>query len=117
MMVNRLFPGKMKLAVARSGETTVVAVVGEIDMSSAELFMVGVREQLLCGPVVLDLSGLAFMDSAGVSALTTLAHEASDQGRSLTIRPQLPRTIEMVLELTGVLGVLPIGSKPKPAGR
>jgi anti-anti-sigma factor len=65
-------PGPMGIEIDHAGAAPVVRLSGEIDRSNAgEL-----EPRLLAlapGPVVLDLSGLAFLGSAGMQVLFTLA--------------------------------------------
>jgi anti-sigma B factor antagonist len=80
----------------------VLYVSGELDMASIDEFEEGVR---LCldgeGEVVLDLSGLSFMDSTGVNAILSLAREVGD--RSVVLRHP-SRTVLKVLDIVRIDG-------------
>jgi anti-sigma B factor antagonist len=87
----------------------VVAVSGEIDMTVAAQF----RERLasvLTGGVprmVVDLSGVPFMDSAGLGVLTGLHRVMTSQGGLLVLAS--PRqAVARVLSLTDVDQVIPV---------
>lgn len=54
-----------------------------------------------CGPVVLDLSALRFMDSSGARLTVRLNSRAELHGVHLSMRLG-PRPVERVLELTGM---------------
>jgi anti-sigma B factor antagonist len=82
-------------------------VRGEIDLASAEQFEERACQAVMDTPgssVLMDLSGVTFMDSAGIRALIRLMELRS--GRSLVVRPS--RQVFMLLELVALTdGVLP----------
>jgi anti-anti-sigma factor len=88
-----------------SGETVLVRVVGELDLSTHERLrepLVGAAEA--GKSVVVDLSECEFIDSSGIRALL-LGHEAvtsnhDGKGQVLVAGPQ-PQ-VQRVLEMTGV---------------
>jgi anti-sigma B factor antagonist len=56
----------------RPDGAVVLAATGEIDMSNAEDFtaaLTGARQEAVEGPVVLDLTGVEYIDSAGLAAV------------------------------------------------
>ena len=65
-----------------------MAVAGEIDMATAP----ELRERLVAasaegeGAVVVDLSGVAFMDSSGFAVLVTASQRLRSAGRDLVVR-------------------------------
>ena len=92
-----------ELVTEPQADRAVVHVSGELDIATAPDFETAVREQLAQGPVVLDLSGLDFMDSSGVRALDAVLREDG----SLVLRPELTELVRQVLDITGLLGELP----------
>jgi len=90
------------VALERTDELIVATVVGEIDMSNA----VRIRERIagFVTPedwaVVLDLSELTFIDSAGLYALSVLAELLEERRQRLfvCVRPSgsIARTVELV---------------------
>jgi anti-anti-sigma factor len=104
----------LRLSTTRPGGRRVVAAVGEVDIATAGEFAARLRAELACGPVVLDLSELVFVDSAGVRALNDLLEEIDRCGWTLRVRPVLSLGVRRVLELTGMLELLPIGDEPEP---
>jgi anti-anti-sigma factor len=58
--------------------------------------------------VFVDLSAVTFLDSAGVRVLNTLARDASDAGSELRLGSDLRPNVVQVLELTGMMAVLPM---------
>jgi anti-anti-sigma factor len=106
-------PG-LQWTVERLGGRAVIGVTGELDIASVGRLEPAVRAELPQGPVVLDLSGLSFMDSSGVRLIDTLLREADAEGWTLTFRSGLQRGVRQVLEITGMLAVLPLdGGAPQ----
>jgi anti-anti-sigma factor len=84
------------------GSVGVLAVVGEIDMASADEF----RDRLLAGlqrsgSLEVDLGGVTFIDSSGLAALVRLRTEAEILGRNVALVKVSPSTARL-LELTGL---------------
>ena len=98
--------------VWREGRRMVVALGGEQDMSTAT----GVAEALAGaaalgdGDVVLDLSGVTFMDAAIVGALLAARNDLRSQARALTVRVP-SRQARSVLGMCGLTGL--IDSRPQ----
>jgi anti-sigma B factor antagonist len=93
------------LSITRSNEdgSVVLALAGELDVISAP----ELAEQLealaadASPRVLLDLSGLSFVDSAGVSVLVKARHAAEESGRRLILR----NATEQVHQVFSVLGL------------
>jgi anti-anti-sigma factor len=96
----------------RRGGWTVLAVAGELDLATADEFATAVRDQLADNRVLLDLRELSFMDSSGVRVLDALQRDVDRGDRNLAIRGEFQDNVRMVLEMTGMLGVLPIREEP-----
>lgn len=101
------------LAVERLGTIVVVAVSGEVDMSNAGEIRQGLLQSVWNEDqaLILDLSELSFIDSAGLHVvfdLLTILQER-DKQMSLVVPPEIhPRR---AIELVGLDGVLPIHSE------
>ena len=80
---------------------------GEVDLASAGELVARGRAALDEGGLVLDLESVSFMDSSGVRALEALMRVADETGAPFEVRPQLARNVRQVLEMTGLLYVLP----------
>ncbi len=91
---------------------TTVSVAGELDLATAGGLSDAVRRGFETGGVTLDLRDVTFMDSSGVRALNTALREAAEHGRELRVTEGLHPSVVQVLELTGMLGLLPL----EPAG-
>ena len=86
---------------------SVVAAAGELDIAHTDELTAALWEQLAQGPVHLDVSGLTFMDSSGVRLLDALMRDVDANGWTLTLSTQLHPAVRRVLELTGMLALLP----------
>lgn len=81
----------------------VLVLAGELDAASAPELQRRL-DQLLAQPharVMLDLNGLAFVDSAGVSVLIRAKQAAETQGRTLVLRRPTEQ-LERVFALVGL---------------
>jgi anti-anti-sigma factor len=69
-----------------------VRVTGELDMSTVNDLLDGVRPHLLAasGDVTLDLSQLSFMDSSGLLAFLDMSKELEGRGRLVLRSPSGP---------------------------
>jgi anti-sigma B factor antagonist len=74
----------------------VLTVTGEIDMSNAAEFGVALDRELAAGTVVtVDLTGVAYLDSAGVAVLF-------DRADAHDLRLVAPRLLDRVLRVSGL---------------
>jgi anti-sigma B factor antagonist len=92
----------------RDGVLHIIRVEGELDVANAEHLERELRrvEATDALSIVLDLSGLQFIDSTGVRVLF-LAHarSLSDSNRLALLRG--PKAVQRVFELTGIHDRLP----------
>ncbi len=91
------------------GDPVVVTVRGHLDLDSAPVLTTAL-DQVLDGPaphVVVDLSGVEFCDSTGLSAFVIGHNRAHDAGGWVRLcRPQ--PLVARVLEITNLTSVLPV---------
>ena len=89
-----------ELAVVRQVEVCLIELTGEVDMANAEAL--GERlVQLSDQTVVVDLSGLSFIDSSGIAALIVARNQAKANGHKLVLtRPQ--SNVRRVFGFTGL---------------
>ncbi len=80
-------------------------------MTTAEELDRVVREELALAPVLLDLRDVAFMDSSGLRALDALARHGHEHARALRVHPELSDGVRQILELTGMLEILPLAAR------
>jgi anti-sigma B factor antagonist len=77
----------LSIVVDATGPAPVLQLIGELDIGSAPALRQRLVEVLTSdGDVVVDLSGLTFMDSSGISVLIVAHKRARDQGHRLTLR-------------------------------
>ncbi len=106
-MVNGVLPQRPEFEVTVTSDdgVCVVAVSGELDLDT----MVELSNALAGGgghaTTVVDLRGLTFIDSSGVSGVLAAARRARDAGSRLVCVPG-PPPIQRIFELTGVDTVL-----------
>ena len=85
------------------GESTVVNVSGEVDLSTTPVLRSALVEHLDAGrkDLVLDLSEVGFLDSSGLGMLVSLHRRANDEGGSLRLT-SVQRPVRRVLQITGL---------------
>ncbi|MDW3216116.1 MAG: STAS domain-containing protein [Ilumatobacteraceae bacterium] len=71
----------------------VIEVVGEIDASTAGQLADAIAERE--GDVVIDVAGVAFIDSSGIRALIASQQAVEAQGATLTIRNPSPAVLRL----------------------
>jgi anti-anti-sigma factor len=102
--------------VTQRGGCAVVAVEGELDLSTAEHLENALNSTIdeSEGPVVLDLAALRFCDSAGLAVFVRTHNQLAGQGRRLVIAsPAGP--VQRVLELSGLDQVIATATNPDDA--
>lgn len=95
----------MSLAVSTHEQdgTTIVSVVGEVDVSCASTLRDALDEALASAPasLIVDLAEVPYIDSTGIGVLVGGAHRASDAGIAFAVtNPQ--RNVARVLGMLGV---------------
>jgi anti-sigma B factor antagonist len=109
--------------VTSADTSTVIAVRGEVDVATAPILRRALaeadargRRDLMGGPVVVDLSGVTFIDASGLSVLVGAARWARGEGRMLVLRDPSPATMR-VLEITRLLDGFRIQRREIEVGR
>jgi anti-anti-sigma factor len=105
-------PPEFRVDVTRSPHGAVLALVGELDLATADAFAAEVRHHFDAGPVLLDLGALSFLDSSGVRALDALRRDVDRHGWTLAIAPDLQPGVRRLLDMTGLLAELPFRDPP-----
>ncbi len=93
----------MDVAVQDHGPATVVTVTGEIDLATASQLSTKLDGVDLSRPVVVDLSGVTFIDSSGLNALVQLRQkmQATPTPSRLGVVVSRPST-RRIFEVTGL---------------
>lgn len=100
-------PGQLVIESRSGDDAVVISLRGELDLTSVPQFERELRDAEATGPgrLVIDLSGLDFMDSTGLRALLQARERAKgEDGHQLALR-RGPRQVQRVLELTKTLEV------------
>jgi anti-sigma B factor antagonist len=103
-MNNGVLPQRPEFEVTVSTEdgVRVVAVTGELDLDTMqELNAALAADDAVLATTVLDLRGLTFIDSSGVSGVLSAARRAREAGGRMVCVPG-PPSVRRVFELTGV---------------
>jgi anti-anti-sigma factor len=103
-MNNGVLPKRPEFEVTVSTDdgVRVVAVSGELDLDTmGELNEALAADNGLQATTVVDLRGLTFIDSSGVSGVLSAARRARDAGARLVCVPGSPQ-IRRVFQMTGV---------------
>lgn len=85
------------------GESVTVAVSGELDIATAPRFSARLGELLRRGcprELVIDLSGLSFIDATGLRALTELRRRVEQQ-QAVLVLAGVPAQMQRVIQLIG----------------
>lgn len=95
--------------VARYENLAEVHLIGDLDISSAPLLRQGLLDLLADGSndITLDMAGLGFIDSTGLSVVVGAYKRAREDGRRVVVRNPRPPT-RRVLEISGLDTVIPI---------
>lgn len=106
-------PEPLEITETVEDHSQVLSVSGELDISTARILDGRLRALLQDHRrVVLDLSGLSFIDSSGLAVLIAAARAAESDGGAFAVRAVSPVALR-VLELSGVADRLKL--LPEPA--
>jgi len=92
----------------REGSSLVVAVAGEIDLSTAHQLDDAIRqaEETETSRIVVDLSGLSFVDSTGLSVLLDAIKRNRSDGDRLSFVPSKHEAVTRLLAVTDTTELL-----------
>jgi len=101
--------GTLVVRTAREPDRYLVTFRGELDLANVATAEAQLRKAIDAGdaPVVLDMSGLEFIDSTGIALLVSALGHNGDAAR-LSFVPSNSPAVTRVLELTGLAGRLPL---------
>jgi anti-anti-sigma factor len=99
---------QLQIDVRRDGGRAVLALVGELDMASAERLQQAFDDDALRADttVVLDLAGLQFIDSTGLRVILRALERCRGRGQGFAITRGSPQ-VQRLLSITGVATHLP----------
>jgi anti-sigma B factor antagonist len=98
--------------VAPDGETSVV-LTGELDMASSPELADVLETIIERGPseVVIDFSGLSFVDSSGLAVLVAAQNALTEKGRRLSVHSARRHALR-VFEIAGLGEFLDVRAEP-----
>ncbi|WP_414941363.1 STAS domain-containing protein [Amycolatopsis sp. cmx-11-51] len=90
----------------RSHDAVTIGVAGDIDISTSPRLLAETRALLAGGArvAVIDMTGVGFCDSSGLSVLIQLNRHCAESGIELSIAPS--KVVHRAIELTGLLSTL-----------
>jgi anti-sigma B factor antagonist len=103
-----------RVEVRSEGRASVITVSGELDLASSA----ALEEELVrlaesdSEQVILDLRGLEFMDSTGLSTVVKAHQRAQEAGQRFGL-VRGPQQVQRLLSLTGVAERLPFADTPE----
>lgn len=98
----------LSIEITTADDEAVLALGGELDPHTAGSLADAIAAlDPPASRVVLDLSALTFVDSAGLRVLLAANQELTGQGRAFVLRSPT-ETARRILEITGLLDVLTI---------
>jgi anti-sigma B factor antagonist len=111
-----LAPGEVSLPFFElDGSPSLLALSGELDMASAPVLAEVLEPLTTTGAIIqLDLTGLTFIDAAGIEVLCRAVQRLGPQGRLLAFAPR--PAVRRTMELTGLDGLIEIVDDRGAAG-
>ena len=94
--------------ISRNGDAARILTLGELDIAAVPTLEAEVEAIRSAGHrhVIIDLSGLDFIDSTGLRSLLECEAEARQDGFALSLVPG-PDAVQRIFELTGTRTQLP----------
>jgi len=92
------------------GQAVVVALPAEIDVTNSDEVLATLTRSLTPGVsvVIADMTATVFCDTSGVRALVTAHQDAAARDAELRFAIPEGESVRRVLELTGIIRVLPV---------
>jgi anti-anti-sigma factor len=102
--------GGLGVKLEQEGERVLVRLSGHLDLTSTDAFDAGLRRAVRWSDfgVVLDLSGVTFIDSAGLHALIGAWTLCLTSRRELVVL-SASEQVKQMIELSGLEDLLPLG--------
>ena len=99
----------LAFSVTREAGYAVLSVAGNVDAGTEQRFRDALTSVLAHGVprIIVDLSRVAFMSSAGIGVLMGVRRVLADAGGSLVLASPHGE-VAQVLSITGVAGVIPV---------
>ena len=99
---------RLSTSATTTADGTILALVGSLDIATADQFETAVAEQVRPdGVIVLDAAGLLICDSTGLGAIVRAHRRAVATGSHLVVRSPRPYIADL-LAMTGVDKVIEV---------
>jgi anti-anti-sigma factor len=103
----RMAPEEFAVSAEERDDEVVVDVRGEIDLSTAPVLDQRLSELADAQTLVVDLTGVTFLDSSGLGVLVRTSNKLEDHGGVIRLVVNHPQVLK-VLEITGLASTLPV---------
>ncbi|HEX9093220.1 MAG TPA: STAS domain-containing protein [Coriobacteriia bacterium] len=105
----------LSMDLDQSDELWVLTVAGELDYGECPGFRMQIDRVLRAAPpaLIVDASGLEYLDSSGLGLLLSLSREFASSGGHLVLVTN--DTVDNILEMTRLAGVFSIASNAQQA--
>jgi anti-anti-sigma factor len=95
--------GQLKIDQDITPDATVLRVIGEVDLATVDTLVEAVESSVPTGgSLVLDLTGVEFMDSAGVAAVNRCRRVASASDTRMALRCRAGGPVAQLMGWTGL---------------
>lgn len=110
--------GPVRAEIERRGETCVVRIRGDVDLSNADELRAQIEEAVPNGDpsLSIDLTHTTYLDSAGVQLLFELADRLRQRRSELVLIVPPAAPVRAVLELTGLLAAVTVRDRFDQSG-
>lgn len=98
---------ELSIEVTEDPRATIVAVGGELDLHTAPDLQVALTALDESGVIVVDLTGVSFLDSTGLGVFVNALARAQDRQARLLLVADNPR-VARIFAITGLGDVLPL---------
>ena len=100
----------MRIITHDDGRCLTLRLVGELDHAAAQTVMPGIEdavEEYLPRRCVLDLTGVSFMDSSGITVILKTDRLLRQTGGALALS-DVPGQVRRVLDVAGLTKIVPV---------
>ena len=106
----------LRVELTRSADTSTLLLVGEVDLRSQGVLDDAVTRAMETPRVVVDLRGVTFLDSTGISSFLQARQDARSRGVAISFLPG-PSSVMQRLRIAGADEVLGLSSDDESSPR
>ncbi|GAA0576422.1 STAS domain-containing protein [Kribbella sandramycini] len=89
----------LTIRTAEAADHLLLTVIGDLDLENAPAMTAALKDAIGVRPVILDLTGVDFMDSSGLGVLVGAHKEAAAHGAALLLAAPGPR-LQKIFKIT-----------------